>query len=248
MKREKTKMMTTAISWLFLLYFAVLAAERIHSIVLCGIDGFFSTPFDTYVNLLTILSLTGTVILLVGFNGGFWRSLAGAGQPHYTRLVITAGVLLLSGMVHTEHTVAPIQFVAYGMLILAMLLQTVTVVQTAGHPFMHWYSLVYLVAFSMAIPVMYRAGIPQARLFHVLEAVISVALVAAFVIMMQRVFAGQGQNLLYWIPFAVAAVGDAVLLWMRWQESVNSFVLIFVSLTAVLFAVGKILFRVIGEK
>ena len=94
----------------------------------------------------------------------------------------------------------------------------------------------------------FAAGLCQKQQFHVLEAVISVALVVAFVFMMQRVFAGQGQDLLYWIPFAVAAVGDAVLLWMRWQESVNSFVLIFVSLTAVLFAVGKILFRVIGEK
>ena len=40
----------------------------------------------------------------------------------------------------------------------------------------------------------------------------------------------------------IAAVGDAVILAMRWKESVNTFVLIFIILSAVLFAVGKVLF------
>ena len=40
----------------------------------------------------------------------------------------------------------------------------------------------------------------------------------------------------------IAAVGDAVILAMRWKESVNTFVLIFIVLSAVLFAAGRVLF------
>ena len=43
----------------------------------------------------------------------------------------------------------------------------------------------------------------------------------------------------------LAAAGDAVILAMRWQESVNTFVLIFLIASLVLFAAGKILFALI---
>ena len=43
----------------------------------------------------------------------------------------------------------------------------------------------------------------------------------------------------------IAAVCDAVILAMRWKESVNSFVLIFLILSLAVFAVGKVLFAVI---
>ena len=101
--------MKIAISWLFFIYFAVLGTERVRSLFPIGDGGLFPTAFDGYVNLMTVLSLLATVVLLIGFNGGFWRSLFGGATPDYRMLVITAGVLLLSGMVHTEHTVAPVR-------------------------------------------------------------------------------------------------------------------------------------------
>ena len=153
--------MKIAISWLFFIYFAVLGTERVRSLFPIGDGGLFPTAFDGYVNLMTVLSLLATVVLLIGFNGGFWRSLFGSATPDYRMLVITAGVLLLSGMVHTEHTVAPVQFGAYGALILAMVLQTVLQVRSVGSAASHWFSLAYLVAFSMAIPVVYRSSIPD---------------------------------------------------------------------------------------
>ena len=97
----------------------------------------------------------------------------------------------------------------------------------------------------MAIPVMYRSAIAHATLFHVIEAVTAMALVACFAWMLRDVLLGYGNDLLRWLPMLIAAVGDAVILAMRWRESVNSFVLIFIVLAAVLFAVGKILFAVI---
>ena len=63
------------------------------------------------------------------------------------------------------------------------------------------------------------------------------------VTLLRRLFSG-GDNLLLWLPFAVMAIGDAVVLWMGWTAEVNAFVLIFAALSAVLFIAGKIIFAI----
>ena len=236
----KNQSLNPAISLLFLGYFIVLFAERSQSLVrVCSgsVSGLYRNRFDGYVNTLTVFSLIATVVLLIFANGNFWRSLFNASiTPDYSILAITAGVLLLSGMVHTEYTVAPVQFVSYGLLAVAMILRTVQVSAGAENRFRLWYSLVFLIVFSMAIPVMYRSGIRSAALFHTIEAW-----------MLRELMIGKGENLLCWIPMLIAAVGDAVILAMRWREKVNSFVLIFILLAALLFVLGKILFAVTGR-
>lgn len=248
MKTEKRKM-NSLISWLCLAYFLILAAERVQSLVRAMGEGWkiaYGNGFFAYVNTLAILSLAGAAVLLIGFNGNFWRSLFDPSvAPDYTMLSVTVGVILLSGMVHTEYTVAPVQFGAYGALILAMILRTVEVSGTSSSKATLWYSIVYLTVFSMAIPVVYRSFIERATLFHIIEAVVSVALVVAFTYLLRLVFVGQGENLLFWAPILIAVVGDAILLWMRWNEEINTFVLIFASASAALFAVGKVLFRIL---
>ena len=192
---------------------------------------------------LTALSLVASVLLLIFGNKGFWQSLVDSDVvPDYTMLTVTAGVILVSGMMHTEHTIAPVQFASYGMLIVAMILRTVQTSSGAEHPFMFWYSLAFLTVFSMAIPVMYRSEISRAALFHVTEALAALALVACFTWMLRDLFTGQGSDLLRWIPMIIAAVADAVILAMRWREKVNTFVLIFIILSAVVFVVGRVVF------
>ena len=235
-----------AISWLFLGYFLVLFAERVQSLArICrtSFAALYRTGFDGFVDTLTVLSLVATVLLLAFGCKGYWQSLVNpAVIPDYSMLTVTAGVMLVSGMMHTEYTVAPVQFVSYGMLIIAMVLRTVQTVAGADHPGMFWYSLAFLTVFSMAIPVMYRAEIAHATLFHVIEAIVALALVACFTWMLRDLFLGQGHDLLRWVPMLIAAVGDAVILAMRWKENFNTFVLLFVILSAVVFAVGKVLF------
>ena len=236
------------IPYFYLLYFVILFAERLQSLVRSFADPaykVFGAPFDCYVNILSILSLAATVVLLAGFNGSFWASLFGKANADYGILTVTAGVILISGMVHTEYTVAPVQFGAYGMLIVAMVLQTVISSSGSGNAFHLWYSLIYLTVFSMAIPVVYRSEIKKAAVFHIIEAVVSVVLVIAFTYMLYLMFTGSGSNLLLWVPIITAVIGDAVVLAMRWRESVNTFVLIFAVASVILFAVGKILFAVV---
>jgi hypothetical protein len=97
----------------------------------------------------------------------------------------------------------------------------------------------------MAIPVVYKHySLINATLFHVIEYCVMFALVCSFTLMLRRLFLGRGENLLLWLPFAIMAVGDAVVLWMGWTAEVNTFVLIFAALSVVLFIIGKIIFAI----
>ena len=230
------------ISWMFLMYFVILFGERAQSLFRAITQyGLFPSAFDDFVNLTAILSLCATVAMLVIRCRSFWKSLFSAAEADYCPLSVTSGVILVSGMLHTEFTIAPIQFAAYGMLIIAMILRSVELSGIAQNRFSLWYSLGYLTAFSMAIPVVYHSEIESAVLFHVIESAVMLLLVLSFTLMLRRLFLGKGENLLLWVPFIIMAVGDAVVLWMRWAEEINSFVLIFACLSAVLFIIGKVI-------
>ena len=240
---EKTKL-TKPISWLFLLYFLILYGERIQSLIRAvAQSGFFPTPFDGLVNLTSLLSLSAGAVMLLILNRRFWLSLCTSSVPDYSALTVTSGVILVSGMVHTEFTIAPIQFASYGALFLGMILRTAELTGRAERRGMLWYSLIYLVMFSMAIPVVYHSYLGYAPLFHCVEMNVMLLLVLFFTLMLRRLFLGQGENLLLWIPFLVMVFGDAAVLAMRWVEEINLFVLIFAGISAAMFLVGKILFR-----
>ena len=252
MPEEKTSLCDYFIHLLFFIYFAVLLSERMQSLIrtfVCSLENSFNSGFNIYVNTLSILSICATIVYLIAtnralFTGLCTRSASVHNSIQMGALCIAAGILLLSGMVHTEYTIAPIQFGAYGALIIAMVIRTATVQSETDNKLLLWLSLIYLTAFSMAIPVMYRSDIAHASLFHILEAITAILLVGAFTWMMYLVFTGCAVNLFYLIPMLTAAILDAILLAMRWREQVNSFVLIFIIVATVLFAVGKILISI----
>lgn len=244
----KNKNFTKPISWLFLLYFVILFGERAQSLARVIAEGqLFSDGYAILVDILALLSLCAAVILLAFCNKGFWRSLFSSAEPDYSILTVTSGVILVSGMVHTEYTIPPIQFASYGALILAMILRTAELPAGAKRRASLWYSLIYLTAFSMAIPVMYAlhtvSSSPFTAAFYAVEAVVMLLLVLSFTVMLRRLFLGQGEDLLLWIPFLIMVLGDTAVLWMRWADEINFFVLIFASLSAVLFLIGKPIFR-----
>ena len=235
------------LSLLFLLYFTVLLSERIQSILRIVLDPsmkLFSSPFDIYVETLALASMVISVILLLFFNKEFWLTLSGRDvTPDYGRLALTATVLLFSGMVHTEHTIPPLQFVAYGFLIIMMVAATFNSAKGSEEKAMLWYSLLYAILFSMAIPVVYRSQMENGCLFHVVEALVSFVLVVFFGMMLKSILTGKGENLLGLFPFFIMALGDIMVLALRWKEKVNWFVLVFAFLTVIVFVLGRIIFR-----
>ncbi|MBQ7669691.1 MAG: hypothetical protein IJS45_03100 [Clostridia bacterium] len=247
-----SKRIRVAIAWCFITYAMILFGERIASISRVIANGvFFASGFDSFVNVTASLSLICAAVMLAALpkNRGLILSLAGVGDSiDYDAMSLTCGVLLVSGMLHTEYTFAPVQFAAYGFLIAAMVIKTADTARRSEHRFKLWYTLIYLVAFSMAIPVMYRSSIELATLFHVVEGISALALVALFTRMMRAVFKERPDDLIGYLPFVAMVVFDAAVLFMRWSEEINTFVLIFASAAASVFIVGKIIFAVSGKK
>lgn len=249
MPAEKISYSSYFINLLFFLYFAVLLAERLQSIVRAVKDSevrLFTDGFNRYVYSLALISISVSVLYLLITNRYFFVGLFTRDAGVYARinmgaLCVAAGILLLSGMVHTEYTIAPIQFGAYGALIVAMIIQTVKQQGSSDNRLLLWFSLIYLTAFSMAIPVVYRSELPSATVFHVVEAVTSVVLVVAFTLMLRQVMTADATNLFYILPILAAAIGDSVTLILRWREEVNTFVLIFLIVACVLWCIGKVL-------
>lgn len=232
------------INWLIMGYFLVLFGERIQSLIRSFADkniSMWGNGFSRYVNCVCILSLIVSVILLFTINRDFLKALLSDATPVNAKMIcITIGVILVSGMVHTEYTIPGIQFASYGLLIAALVIKTVENNSMADDSILLWLSLVYLISFSMAIPVVYESHIDCAGLFHIIEAVVSVVLVAAFAYMAYRVFNNNAVNLFMLPPIIIAVIGDAAILALRWKEQVNTFVLIFIVASVVMWFAGFI--------
>ena len=182
-----------------------------------------------------------SAILLFTINRDFLKALLSDATPVNTKMIcITIGVILVSGMVHTEYTIPGIQFASYGLLIAALVIKTAENNSMAGDSILLWLSLVYLISFSMSIPVVYESHIDCAGLFHIIEAVVSVVLVAALAYMAYRVFNNNAVNLFMLPPIIIAVIGDAAILALRWKEQVNTFVLIFIVASVVMWFAGFI--------
>ncbi len=250
MVNEKVSWAMYAMNMLFFVYFAVLYGERLQSFIRSVRDAdvrLYGSAFNGFVYTVSAVSMIAAAVLLAGCNRDFFAGLFGRSAEVYSRinyaqLSIAAGVLLFSGMVHTEHTIPVVQFVSYGALIVAMALRIVDA-HGGDNTFMRWFSFAYLTAFSMAIPVMYHSQIKAASAFHIIEAIVMAALVISFTFMMRQLFMGKGADLFYIAPIAIAVIGDAAVIIMRWKEKVNTFVLIFIAAAVLLYCAGKILSR-----
>ena len=234
----------------FFLYFLILLVERVLSVAFSLADGInlFADGFHGYTYSLVFLSIGAFLVYLVLKCRENVKALFKPNEAvDFRHLCIAAGILLLSGMVHTEHTIGVIQFVSYGILILGILLQVILNVRQGGDKALHWLSFAYLVAFSMAIPVMYRSFIELHVLFHILEGFTSFALVGVFTILLLRVFDG-ADDLFYLVPIIGAVVLDVALIAMRWNEEANFFVLIFIVLSSLLFIAGFVYKRIHKKK
>ena len=247
---RKRQILDYLINLSFILYFLILFTERVISVVLSLVNGFnpFGTIFDGYVYSLTFLSLIAFLVYLLIFcrpalKGIF--SLKENDQPIH-HLIFASGIILLSGMVHTEYTIPVVQFISYGILIIGLVLQTILNLEKSQNKVLSWLSLIYLVVFSMAIPVMYRSAIELHVAFHLLEGMASFILVITFVYLLMLLFASHN-DLFSLLSVALVILFDVPILIMRWNEEINYFLLIFTIGTAALFIAG-FLYSLISRK
>lgn len=241
-----TKILNVAESVLFLLYFAVLTAERLISLVASFGYGFSQMDaLDKYITVLTVVALVGGWAYLVVFGRKIFKFTQTKSGADFRHPSIAAGIILLGGMVHTVGTVAPVQFAAYGCLLVAMAIYTARCTAANGDGLKRWWTFAYVVAFSMAIPVVYKMGSGADRTlattFYCVETVTSAALVALFAVMLLKFYENKSQSTFCPFVWGFAAIADAAVLGLRWNDEINVFVLIFASLMFVLGIVGKIM-------
>lgn len=224
-----------------LLYFAILTIERIISLIKCftgDVDSF--QLLDYYMVMLTIFAMFGAYIFAVMRCTDVIKS-RDKDDNVFSELAIAAGILLLGGMVHTNGSIPVMQFISYGMILISMAIHTAENVKLSKNADRKWLSFAYIVAYSMAIPVVYHTSIPLDYIFIPVECVVSVGMVTMFTVMLTRFYNGNGESNFGLIPFLIALFGDCAVLILRWSEEVNVFVLIFICVTSALWVSGNVM-------
>ncbi len=224
-----------------LLYFPILTIERVISLVTFFGGNMSGYDFlDWYMVLLTISATIAAYAYLFAKCPKAVNINSPKNGEQYGDICIAAGLLLLGGMVHTEGTIPPIQFASYGMILVSMAINTVQSVQKKGKPLYRWLSFGYILAYSMAIPVVYHMAGELKNVFYPVEIITSAGMVVMFTIMLRRFYRENGECRFSVCPFAFAVVLDAAVLALRWNEEINFFVLIFICVTVLLWTAGRI--------
>lgn len=232
-----------------MLYFLILTVERVISLASVFTGDFSGYDFlEWYMTGLTIFAIIGAYFFIftrcrfntVHYPNGKTTTNLAPDDGVFRKLSVAAGILLLGGMVHTKGTIPPIQFAAYGMILVSMAIHTAQCVKEHGGALIRWLSFGYIVAFSMSIPVVYHTAIGLSWLFIPLEIVVSAGMVTLFTVMLRGFYNGDGKYGFPALPFLAALIGDAAVLALRWNEEINVFVLIFICVTTALFLAGKI--------
>lgn len=233
--------------WCILLYLLILTGERVNSLARSLWDpniNIFGSLYSICVYSAVIISLGASLLILIIFNRPFLAALFTREEKVHKkasaiRFSLLAGVLLISGMVHTEYTMVIVQFVAYGFLIIALLVATASNRQKNRTDVYLWLSLLHLIAYSMAIPVVYETKLPNATVFLIVESAAMLILVGMFTFMMYKVFAGKTRNLFYVPTIHLLILLNAAVLWLRWKEEINYFVLVATVVAVVTWLVGN---------
>lgn len=234
--------MNALIIVLITLYFVVLTAERIQSLVRSASKKvLLDNGLHKYMAGLCFASFAGTIVLLIAFA----ISVITGSHSNLPLLLISAavGCILLSGMVHTEYSIPGIQFGSYGALIVAMIFKLIqqTDILTPGKRIV---VLIYLIAFSMAIPVVYQSNIEKKKTFHCIESIVSFCLVWAFAYMFYFQFAGNYAKILNPTIILATIACDSVVIAMRRKEEINWFVLVALCIACVFWVASFIVLRV----
>ena len=225
----------------FSLYFVILFVERLLALIFSVTRGDeYALTSGNYFNYLayavTAASLAAGTALFIRLFIGCGKSLREKKIPDLSERSedwsFASAILLFGGMMHTGLTLAGVQFASYGFLIAAMIVKCVEECLSGKDKFLTVVSTVYLILFSMSIPVCYMANVYTARstAFFVTEFVAVFALVPIFGVLLEKLMRTGKTSFSPVYPIVMTLLSGAVVA-LGWTEKVNWFVLIFASLT-----------------
>lgn len=227
---------------LFWVYFIIIMAERIISLVLSFVNDvkIWQNGFYIFAYVVTILSIVAFIIYVLINNKLFikvFRFKEDISDEDLRKFVISSGIILVSGMIHTEYTNLAIQFVSYAFLIGAIILKGILLHSKALNKIQLWLSIIYLLCYSMAIPVCYMVSLKYDTLFYITQGITMLVLVYAFTYLLDKLFQGTSDLFMLW-PIAIATILDLAVIGIRFQETINYFLIIFFGLSVFFYVVG----------
>ena len=223
----------------FLGYFIILLVERILALIFSVNQGdelalVNHTFIGTTTYIVAAASVAGGLLLFAKPGFEMIKKLFSEQrynfESNYPKIIYASMVFLVSGMMHTGFTLAIIQFIAYGFLIMSMIVASIEFcLNDKDHRFSYIVSLIYLILYSMAIPVVYTI-IEHQAIFYIVEFSAVIILIPLFGISLKALFLeGKVSFCVYMvIPMVIL---DAIIIWLKWSQEINWFLLIFASLT-----------------
>ncbi|MCR4619005.1 MAG: hypothetical protein K5669_12570 [Lachnospiraceae bacterium] len=231
----------------FSLYFIILFGERIAAAIYsANIGDEYALKSGNVFNYIaygiTIVSLVAGVILFVKPLVEMVKALMSNEEYPFEekngRLITAVAALLYGGMMHTGLTIPGLQFTAYGFLIAAMIIRCIEACLSGSSKFVSIVSVIYLTLFSMTIPVCYISfmEMPRRTVFYIFEFAAAIVLVTVFGRLLYNYMQKGSANFDIFYPGIMLLLSGATV-YLKWNEEINWFVLIFVVLTIVFYLV-----------
>lgn len=239
------KLLNRLISIGFIGYVIILLVERILALILSVNNGgeyalVSNNVMPTIYYAIVVLSITvGVVLLAIPMYKMTVQIFKKENYEfNWKELLLGSMIMLFSGMMHTGWTFAPLQFVAYGFLIGAMVCATVDSCLRNKNNYNSIVSVIFLTLFSMAIPVAYASVNNATQIpFYTFTLLAVFVEIPLFGFMLYEFFQ-KGEISFNYAPVLVmlALSGSVVLLNYTSVENFNWFVAIFVVLTVICYA------------
>lgn len=222
---KKHLVLNKLISSGFILYFLILFVERLLAVCLSinGGDSAYQLtngkPMAIVYYVITCASLLAGIILFIKpliklFKPLFGKDTFDFNKENNKELTLATIVLLVGGMMHTAWTNSGIQFTAYGFLIMSLICFCIQHCFDNKKNAENIISVIYLVCFSMAIPVAYLYfgnNNAQGVSFYIFTLLAVAALIPAFgKLMLQLMDEGAVSKSI--CPVAVMVVLDALVI------------------------------------
>lgn len=254
MEQEKKELLFNKLIIIgFIFYFFILLVERVLALIFSVNQGgelaLLNHTFigvATYV--VTALSVLGGLILFAKPCFAMLRKFFSKEkydlENNYIKIILASMVFLVSGMMHTGFTLAPVQFIAYGFLIMSMIVSTIVYcLKDKGGRFQYIVSLIYLVLFSMAIPVVYTISIKEFWVvFYAGEFLAVFSLIPLFGLALIPFFLKGKVNFSIFMIIPMVVL-NTLIIGLKWREEINWFLLIFASLTLLFYLTFGLLAR-----
>ena len=236
-----------------ILYFIILFIERLLAVILSfKVGGEYALVSGNVFNYIaygiTAVSLVAGLVLMIKVLPAMFISVFTSKEydfdSNYKPVVIAAMAILFGGMMHTGFTIAPVQFVAYGFLIVSMIVRTIEcclevkagAVPEKGRKFASVVSVIYLTLLAMAVPVSYISfqDMPMRAVFFAVEFTAVFVLVPVFGILLLKFYETGVTSFSFLYPMLILLL-SGLTVGLKWKEEINWFVLIFVVLTTVFY-------------